>query len=104
MNGIGSLILLFTLILSGCAQPAEIDQAVVEQTDNSAGAEPAADSQNTPDDLKLAGIDEPRGIRINAPDLLPGYVLFTPMISDTTYLINRAGQVVHTWQTEFAPS
>ena len=104
MNGIGSLILLFSLILGGCTQPAEIDQAVVKQTDNNAGAESDADSQNTPDDLKLAGIDEPRGIRINTPDLLPGYVLFTPMISDTTYLINRAGLVVHTWQTEFAPS
>jgi hypothetical protein len=33
----------------------------------------------------------------------PGYVLFSPLLSDTTYLIDTSGRVVHTWQSEFAP-
>jgi hypothetical protein len=33
----------------------------------------------------------------------PGYVLFSPLLSGITYLIDTSGQVVHTWQSEFAP-
>ncbi len=33
----------------------------------------------------------------------PGYVLFSPLLSGTTYLIDTSGRVVHTWQSEFAP-
>ncbi len=104
-HGIGWLLgwCFLALALGGCAQPTEIDQPV-EPTENSAAAEPDSKSHDGTDMLALAGIDEPRGIRINAAGVLPGYVLFTPLISDTTYLIDRAGQVVHTWQTDFAPA
>jgi hypothetical protein len=63
------------------------------------------DSAGSPalDMIAFAAINEPRGIRVNKPDTLDGYVLFTPMLSDITYLINRAGQVVHTWTSEYAP-
>ena len=47
---------------------------------------------------------EPRGVRVNTPQASPGYVYFTPLLSDTTYLINNAGQVVHTWKSNYAPS
>ena len=47
---------------------------------------------------------EPRGLRINKPGVTPGYVLFTPLLSDTTYLIDTSGLVVHTWKSDFAPS
>lgn len=33
----------------------------------------------------------------------PGYVLFAPLLSGTTYLIDRSGRVVHTWESDFAP-
>jgi hypothetical protein len=29
----------------------------------------------------------------------PGYTVFTTLGGDTTYLIDTAGQLVHTWQT-----
>jgi hypothetical protein len=33
----------------------------------------------------------------------PGYVLFAPLLSGTTYVIDTSGRVVHTWRSEFAP-
>jgi len=32
-----------------------------------------------------------------------GYVLFSPLLSTTTYLIDSRGRVVHTWEGDFAP-
>lgn len=33
----------------------------------------------------------------------PGYVLFSPLLSTRTYLIDTKGRVVHTWDSDFAP-
>jgi hypothetical protein len=33
----------------------------------------------------------------------PGYVLFSPLLSGATYLIDKEGRVVHTWESGFAP-
>jgi hypothetical protein len=33
----------------------------------------------------------------------PGYVLFSPLLSGTSYLIDTSGRVVHTWHSEFPP-
>lgn len=33
----------------------------------------------------------------------PGYVLFSPLLSTVTYLIDKKGRVVHTWASDFAP-
>ena len=46
---------------------------------------------------------EPRGLLVNAPRAGPGYLLFAPLLSGTTYLIDGEGSVVHTWQSAFAP-
>lgn len=32
-----------------------------------------------------------------------GYVLFSPLLSTTTYLVDRQGRVVHRWESDFAP-
>ena len=47
---------------------------------------------------------EPRGLRLNTSEAEPGYVIYAPLLSDTTYLIDAKGLVVHTWKSEFAPS
>jgi hypothetical protein len=44
---------------------------------------------------------ERTGLRGGAPS--PGYVLFSPLLSGATYLIDTSGRVVHAWQGEFAP-
>jgi hypothetical protein len=48
--------------------------------------------------------DPPRGLRVNNPGATPGYVLFAPLLSGTTYVIDEDGKVVHTWESEYAPS
>ncbi len=47
--------------------------------------------------------EEPRGLLVNTAKAAPGYVLYSPILSDTTYLIDAEGMVVHMWQGEYAP-
>ncbi len=43
-----------------------------------------------------------RGPAVTRPLVSPGFVLFTPLLSGTTYLIDRSGAVVHRWESGFA--
>lgn len=45
----------------------------------------------------------PRGLVVRRPEAVPGYVLFSPLMSDIVYLIDSEGLVVHTWKTAHAP-
>ena len=47
--------------------------------------------------------DEPRGLRSNTPEASPGYVVFNPNLSLTTYLVDLEGRAVHTWQSDYPP-
>ena len=51
-----------------------------------------------------AEVEEPRGLRVTTPEATAGYVYFTPLLSGTTYLIDVDGAVVHTWESDYAPS
>ena len=51
-----------------------------------------------------AAAEAPRGLRAKNTGVTPGYVLFAPVISGTTYLIDEDGLVVHTWKSDYAPS
>ncbi|MEN8183110.1 MAG: aryl-sulfate sulfotransferase, partial [Myxococcota bacterium] len=42
----------------------------------------------------------PRGLVDSKPAVSDGYVLFSPILSGTTYLIRNDGRVVHTWSSE----
>src|SRR5690349_8617988 len=44
-----------------------------------------------------------RGLALNTPDALPGYTLIAPLRSKTIRLVDLAGEVVHEWQTGYAP-
>ena len=50
--------------------------------------------------LALGRLDAERGIVEKTDAATPGYVLFNPLKSATAYLINKDGQVVHTWTSE----
>ena len=71
-------------------------------------AEPAAPAASEPAE-RPGGIPIPppplfpRGLVVNEPGATPGYVLFNPLVSDTTYLVDNQGFVVHTWKTPYSP-
>jgi len=44
-----------------------------------------------------------RGLVMSTGDAAPGYLLFSPLLSGTTYLVNMDGYVVHTWESDYAP-
>ena len=48
--------------------------------------------------------DPPRGLIIKTPESTPGYVFFSPLFSDKTYLIDKNGKVVHIWHSQYSPS
>ena len=45
----------------------------------------------------------PRGLISKAQGVSAGYVLFNPLLSDTAYLANNDGEVVHTWKAGSSP-
>ena len=47
--------------------------------------------------------EERRGLHTNTAEASPGYVLFNPNRSPTTYLVDLEGRVVHTWQSDAEP-
>ena len=82
------VVLVMTLCLLSCSVPADEPEAAVPEVTES----PAdADSDE----------DTPRGLRVNTSQASPGYVLFNPLLSRTTYLVDVEGHVVHTWQSEY---
>jgi hypothetical protein len=45
----------------------------------------------------------PRGLIKHEPGTTSGYVLFNPGLSNTAYLVDNDGRVVHLWKTPYAP-
>jgi hypothetical protein len=45
----------------------------------------------------------PRGLVRTSAAVSPGYVLFSPLLSNVTYLIDNRGRVVHTWHSITSP-
>src|SRR5882757_7925256 len=43
------------------------------------------------------------GLISNTGNARDGYILFAPLFSQTTYLIDRAGKVVHSWKSAWLP-
>ncbi|HSF17429.1 MAG TPA: aryl-sulfate sulfotransferase [Vicinamibacteria bacterium] len=48
-------------------------------------------------------IPRPSGLVTRKPGASPGYILYAPLLSDTTYLIDADGLVVHMWKSPHAP-
>lgn len=52
----------------------------------------------------IGGLIMPRGLIKKTQEATPGYVIFSPLQSATTYVVNTNGEVVHTWESEYGPS
>ena len=66
--------------------------------------ETAKDSTNSKPDPNIGGLGMPRGLISKTEEATPGYVIFSPLLSGTTYVVNTNGEVVHTWESEYGPS
>lgn len=54
-----------------------------------------------PEDLRsMTGVTAPRGLVTDTDRDTDGYVLFEPSKSTQTYLLDKSGHVVHTWQSD----
>jgi hypothetical protein len=47
---------------------------------------------------------EPRGLRLKTGKAMPGYVVFSPLLTDTAYLVDIDGQVIRSWKSDYRPS
>jgi hypothetical protein len=95
--GIFALVLLLLLSggMFGCGGGS------VEEATPDVGEAPEA--EGPPPRWIVAATEMPRGLVRNEAGAAPGYVLFTQFSEDTTYLVDREGQVVHTWYNEKTP-
>ena len=66
---------------------------------------PAPEAEESAEDATASSesAERPNGVIVNEPGATPGYVLFAPLLSDTTYLVDNDGLVVHTWKSPYAP-
>lgn len=60
---------------------------------------PATDAGAPPETPLLS-----RGLITHEAEVSDGYLMFGPLLSDTTYLMDNNGMVVHTWRSQYAPS
>jgi hypothetical protein len=90
------LVLPLLLALGACAGPGS-EQAREEDAAAPAKDEKPAEAEGPPPAWILAALVQPRGLVKDSPAAAPGYVLFSQLTSDTSYLVDRKGQVVHTW-------
>ena len=66
-------------------------------------APPKEKAKDKPDP-NIGGLGMPRGLISKTDEATPGYVIFSPLLSGTTYVVDTDGQVVHTWESEYGPS
>ena len=104
------------IVLGACQGPTATEDASAtanaqgEETpaQDAVSAEEAAATDDEDTDyqqyLALGRLDAKRGLLEKAETATPGYVLFNPYKSATTYLIDKDGLVVHTWTSELAIS
>ena len=56
------------------------------------------------DRIAAQPVGEKPGVSINTPASFPGYTLVSPMMSNTTYLLDMQGRIVHEWRAEQPPA
>jgi hypothetical protein len=61
----------------------------------------STDAKPEKKDRNMFGHHIPRGLTKTSENLAPGYVLFTPHNSALIYLINRSGEVVYEWKSNY---
>jgi hypothetical protein len=84
-----NMTLLLTSLVFGCSPTREPDG-------KESGISPAE-----PQDRNMFDVGIPRGLITNTDQAVPGYVLFAVNNSPFFYLVNREGQIVHQWKSNY---
>ncbi len=81
-------------------RPFHVAASVLILAGLAAGCAPSSDEPEVED-----APQEPRpsGLLTSAEGVAPGYVLYSPLSSGTTYLLDTDGRPVHTWESDYAP-
>lgn len=88
--------------LYGCGGGAGPNDTAMPAAEAASDATTPEASDAGPPPWMVAATAQPRGLLRNEPGAAPGYVLFTQFTSDTIYLVDLEGRVVHTWTNEMA--
>jgi hypothetical protein len=93
MMKINACLALITMMLLGYSCKTETPKdAIAENTEI---------RQWKPEDTRsMSGLMAKRGLTYDSESDTPGFVLFEPSLSTNTYLIDKKGNVVHTWKGE----
>ncbi len=66
-----------------------------------AAAQQSPPAETTP--ATPAPVEEVRGLKLNAEGAFDGYTIIAPINSKQVHLVDMDGEVVHTWETAYAP-
>lgn len=94
------------LLALACSEPSQPPASAPEAgpTGQAAPTAAQAPAPSPPPGLpKPPPPEYPRGLVASDSAATPGYVLFNPLLSDTAYLVDGDGAVVHTWKTPYSP-
>jgi hypothetical protein len=86
------LLVFCSCLAAGCTDSSKEVDTTDSENDTTAAVEP---------DRNMFGHYITRGLTKNTDDLAPGYIMFTPTNSPEMYLIDRDGQVVHSWKSNY---
>ena len=82
-------VLTWTLFLTACGPSTETPEGATEAA--------------TDGDDASADAPRPSGLLTHEEGTAAGYVLYSPLPSGTTYLLDTEGRAVHTWESDYAP-
>ena len=100
------------ILVLGCSDPSDCDtsdcNAGTTQSEPSSPVVPDDSDNPAPGDSDAPVCDESYadrtvGLQSCSPESQPGYTLFAPMRSTSTYLIDAWGEKVHEWESNFNP-
>ncbi len=97
MSSMEKCVLSFVLLTVGvfaCSSPPPADEAAKKPG--------AAETPEAPPPWMATAFEQPRGLLRSEAGAAPGYMLFSPFNSDTAYLVDLEGHVVHTWKNDKA--
>ncbi len=95
MSWVVRMVLVCVLLAFGCSAPPPVE-------DKAEKPQAPDEKPQAPPAWMSTAFEQPRGLLRSQAGASPGYAIFAPFNSDTVYLVDLEGQVVHTWKNDKA--